>query len=63
MKFTVKDRHIKHDGKVYAPGDSIDLTAEDAGRLGDSIKPVKGLAVVPKDAEDEGDDKKGRKGK
>lgn len=62
MKFTVKDRHIKHDGKLYAPGDSIELTAEEAERLGDSVKPVRGSAA-PKDAEDEGEGKKGRKGK
>ncbi|MDP2689510.1 MAG: hypothetical protein Q8P48_05300 [Deltaproteobacteria bacterium] len=62
MKFTVRDRHIKHNDKLYAPGDSIELTAEEAGRLGDSVEPVKGSAV-PKDSGDEGDGKKVRKGK
>ncbi|MDP2689974.1 MAG: hypothetical protein Q8P48_07665 [Deltaproteobacteria bacterium] len=62
MKFTVRDRHIKHDGNLYAPGDVIELAAEEAGRLGDSIEPVKGSAV-PKDSGDERDGKKVRKGK
>ena len=36
-------------GGGNAPGDSIELTAEEAGRLGDSVEPVKG-STAPKDA-------------
>ncbi|MDH4101732.1 MAG: hypothetical protein OEV28_14300 [Nitrospirota bacterium] len=44
MKYIVKDTHIQHgttekDIKLYGPGDEIELTEEQAGKLGVSVVP------------------------
>lgn len=36
MKVRVKDGHIKHDGKVYGPGEVFEVTPEAARTLGES---------------------------
>lgn len=36
MKVRVKDRNIQHDGKLYGPGDVMDVTPEVARHLGES---------------------------
>ena len=47
-KYIVKDIHIKHgsgekDARTYAPGDEIELTEDEAMKLGASVTP-KGVA-------------------
>lgn len=54
MRYVVKDTHIRHgagqDARTYGPGDEIELTEDEAERLGASIEPVKGPSspVEPK---------------
>lgn len=44
--YIVQDTNIKHAGKdtkeatIYAPGDSIELTAKEAAALGSCVKPA-----------------------
>lgn len=40
MRFIVQHTQIKHEGKVYVPGNEIDLPTETAERLGEYLLPV-----------------------
>lgn len=61
MRYTVKDTHIRHGDRTYGPGETVELTEEEAVPITHHLEPVEAIAGPADDSEDSGEDRKRRK--